>query len=222
MSHSGVNVLRRQPPACRTAGLDEAGRGCLAGPVVAAAVVLPDAFNLQGLGDSKKISAASRERLRTEIRGTALAWSIGVIWPRRIDEVNILNASLEAMARAAASLRGCAEHLLVDGNMTIPAAILKRHWPEHCALPDQAAIIRGDALVPAISAASIIAKTYRDRLMASLARRWPGYGFEKHKGYGTRRHMDALRLMGPCPMHRRTFRGVLQQDAAQCELPAAP
>lgn len=191
-----------------TAGLDEAGRGCLAGPVVAAAVILPDVFNLSGLADSKKLSARARERLEVEIKACALTWSLGVVWPRRIEEINILNASLEAMARAAASLRLAPRLLLIDGNRLISQSALARIWPRGAALPAQRAIVHGDGLVAAIAAASILAKTYRDMLMTKLARRWRGYGFAKHKGYGTREHLAALAELGACPMHRRGFRGV--------------
>lgn len=195
-------------PAELTAGLDEAGRGCLAGPVVAAAVILPAVFNLDGLADSKKLSANARERLRSAIMACAGAWSVGVVWPRRIEEINILNASLEAMARACGTLQVAPRRLLIDGNKRINEAVLAQFWRHKAPLPAQKAIVHGDALMPAISAASILAKTYRDMLMARLERRWPGYGFAKHKGYGTREHLTALAALGPCPMHRRGFRGV--------------
>jgi len=207
-----------KPPPGSVAGLDEAGRGCLAGPVVAAAVILPEVFNLPGLADSKQLSAKARERLREQIKACAVAWSIGVVWPRRIEEVNILNASLEAMAKAVSTLQSLPRYLLIDGNKAIPQALLSCCWPKSARIPAQKAIIRGDSLVPAISAASIIAKTFRDRLMTSLSRRWPNYGFEKHKGYGTREHLAVLRATGPCPMHRMSFRGVLRKNAAECEL----
>lgn len=208
---------RPEVPASQRAGLDEAGRGCLAGPVVAAAVILPDVFNLPGLADSKKLTAKARERLAPAIKACSAAWSLGVVWPARIEEINILNASLEAMARAAASLRARPRLLLVDGDRTIPAAVLAARWPYGAPLPGQKAIVGGDAKIPAISAASILAKTWRDRLMAALGRRWPEYGFEKHKGYGTKEHLAALREHGPCPMHRPSFRGV-RREAAPCRL----
>lgn len=201
-------------PAERTAGLDEAGRGCLAGPVVAAAVILPDDFNLPGLTDSKKLSEAKRNTLAIQIRSCAVAWSLGVIWPRRIEAVNILNATLEAMARAAFSLRVIPQLLLLDGNAKIAAEIMAAANKAAKPTPGQRAIVHGDVLVPAISAASILAKTWRDKLMTALARRWPGYGLEKHKGYGTREHLAALGKLGPCPMHRLTFRGVLDMGQA--------
>lgn len=203
------------------AGLDEAGRGCLAGPVAAAAVILPEGFCLDGLTDSKKLSAAERERFAPVIRDRAVAWGIGAVWPQRIDSINILRASLEAMALAAASLRRRAGDrraqpafpglLLIDGNKTIPedvlaAALAKR--PDAPALPRQKSVVKGDSLITAISAASVLAKIWRDRLMCALARVYPGYGFEIHKGYGTKAHLEALRTLGPCPIHRMTFRGV--------------
>lgn len=190
------------------AGIDEAGRGCLAGPVVAAAVILPARFNLPGLADSKKLTDSKRESLAPAIRACAVAWSLGVIWPRRICEINILQATFEAMAKAARSLAQLPAILQIDGPMIIPAPVMSRIWPNSYWPPAQEAIVRGDDLVPAISAASIIAKTFRDHLMNKLDKRWPGYGFAKHKGYGTREHKAALASFGPSPLHRLTFRGV--------------
>ncbi len=180
-----------------TAGLDEAGRGCLAGPVVAAAVILPGKHDLPGLTDSKKISAVGRERLALEIRKQAVSWSLGLSWPREIETVNILRASLLAMRRAVRSLKTAPEALIVDGVHPVPLNV------------PQQAMVRADALVPAVSAASILAKCYRDRLMSQLDRRYPGYGFARHKGYPTAMHLEALRRLGPSAMHRRTFQGVL-------------
>lgn len=200
--------MAQKPDRIRlAAGLDEAGRGCLAGPVVAAAVILPEL--LPGLADSKKLSARARAALTPKIKSVALAWSIGVIWPRRIERINILQAALEAMARAAATLKYAPDLLLLDGNQCIPIPVLTKAWrgPNP---PAQRAIVKGDTFVPPISAASIIAKTFRDQLMAALAKRWPAYGFELHKGYGTTAHLAALRAFGPCPLHRLTFRGVAQ------------
>ena len=170
------------------AGIDEAGRGCLAGPVVAAAVILPEEYDLPGLTDSKALSAAQREHLAPLIRQCALAWGLGVIWPATIDRINILQATFEAMSRAVAGR--------------------KRH-ADAPDLPRQNAVVGGDSSVPAISAASVLAKTYRDMLMEHLERRHPGYGFARHKGYGTADHYEALHRLGPCRQHRLTFRGVL-------------
>lgn len=199
-----------------TAGIDEAGRGCLAGPVVAAAVILPEVYDLPGLNDSKACSAKTREMLAPRIRQCALAWGLGVVWPARIDTINILQATFEAMSRAVRCLKQPPLHLLIDGNKTVPGDVLALHWRKaHAApLPSQRYIIGGDAIEPAISAASILAKTYRDKLMVRLEKRWPGYGFETHKGYGTEDHYAALRRLGPCPQHRLTFRGVLPEKAA--------
>lgn len=201
------------------AGLDEAGRGCLAGPVVAAAVILPERYDLPGLDDSKACPAAARERLSPAIRACALAWGLGVVWPPRIDRINILQASLEAMCRAVGCLRLSPVRLLIDGNQALPPATLDHWWRKRHegAPPPQSAIVGGDARIPAIAAASIVAKVFRDRLMARLDRRWPGYGFARHKGYGTREHLEALRRLGPCPLHRRTFRGVLPQRPAPAQ-----
>lgn len=192
------------------AGIDEAGRGCLAGPVVAAAVILPNNFYLPGLTDSKKLTPVRRERLSIEIRRHADDWSLGIVWPGVIDAVNILQATFIAMSKAASTLRTTPDFLLIDGNQIIPSIHIERQWRGKPNLrpPAQMAIVRGDLLEPAISAASILAKTYRDSLMASLSRRYPGYGFEKHKGYGTKMHYAALERLGPCKMHRLTFRGV--------------
>ncbi|NCC25224.1 MAG: ribonuclease HII [Deltaproteobacteria bacterium] len=180
-----------------TAGVDEAGRGCLAGPVVAAAVILPpDLSGLEGLGDSKTLTARARARLETEIKRIALAWALGLSWPREIERINILQASLTAMTRSVRCLHVRPELVLVDGNQ-VP------DLEESCR-----ALVKGDSRVRSISAASILAKTFRDRLMVSLDRRYPGYGLAGHKGYGTREHLERVRALGPSPIHRMTFRGV--------------
>lgn len=193
-------------------GVDEAGRGCLAGPVVAAAVLFaPDfdfAAHLPGLDDSKKLSATARGVLAPAVKKHALVWCVGVSWPREIEAVNILNATFRAMGRAVSRLRIASPlpPLAVDGNH----AIRRDAWRAVTALPmpEQCAVVGGDALVPQIAAASILAKTFRDRLMAKLDMRHPGYGFVHHKGYGTREHLAAIAALGPCPLHRRTFEGV--------------
>jgi ribonuclease HII len=178
--------------------------------VVACAVILPPEHGLVGLKDSKQLSAGAREDLAPRIRSRALAWGLGLTWPERIDSVNILQATFEAMSRAVRSLPLSPEVLRIDGNKILPEGILRPHWQAaHSAPPPrQIAIVGGDRTQAAISAASILAKTFRDKLMRALARRWPGYGFETHKGYGTREHYEALLLLGPCPQHRLTFRGV--------------
>jgi ribonuclease HII len=175
------------------AGVDEAGRGPLAGGVVAAAVILDPARPVGGLADSKTLSASTRERIAAEIRGRALAWSIGSADHAEIDRLNILNAALLAMQRAVQALPVRPREVIVDGN---------RCPNVECAVR---AVIGGDRTVPAISAASILAKVQRDREMLELDRRYPGYGFARHKGYPTREHLAALARLGPCPVHRRSF-----------------
>lgn len=199
-----------------TAGVDEAGRGCLAGPVVAGAVILPASFDLPGLTDSKACTAKQRDTLAPRIKACAVSWGLGIVWPRRIDAINILQATFEAMSLAIRHLRTPPALLLIDGDKTVPEAVLTRLWGQgHAGTPPhQRAIIHGDATEPAISAASILAKTCRDRLMTSLDKRWSGYGFAVHKGYGTRDHYEALRRLGPCPQHRLTFRGVCEEKPA--------
>lgn len=178
------------------AGVDEVGRGPLAGDVVAAAVILDNLAPVYGITDSKKLSAKKRGELYRAIVDNALCWHIGRASVAEIDRLNILQASLLAMRRAVDGLKTAPEFVAVDGNR-LP------HW----SYPAQA-IVRGDALVPAIGAASIIAKVTRDREMLALAERYPGYGFAEHKGYGTTQHLAALRRLGPCALHRRSFRPV--------------
>lgn len=184
----------------RVAGLDEVGRGALAGPVVAAAVILdPEAPLPAGLDDSKKLTAPQRERIAEELRRTALCYSVGLVPPEEIDETNILVATRRAMLEALVKLQPCADFLLID------ALQLKESN-----LP-QRAIIRGDSVSASIAAASVIAKTHRDALMRQYDEVFPAYGFARHVGYGTRTHLEALRAHGCCPIHRRSFRGVLQE-----------
>ncbi len=175
------------------AGVDEAGRGPLAGPVVAAAVILDDLRPIAGLNDSKKLSAARREKLFDEIRAKALCCSIAQASVEEIDEINILQATLLAMRRAVEGLRLKPAKVLVDGNRLPVLDVLAE------------AIVKGDATVPAISAASILAKVTRDRWCAELDAQYPQYGFATHKGYGTAEHLAALQAHGACPEHRKTF-----------------
>ena len=175
------------------AGVDEAGRGPLAGPVVAAAVILDDLRPIKGLADSKVLTARRRERLFDEVRARALCVSIAEASVEEIDRLNILQATLLAMQRAVAGLRLTPHRVVVDGNrlpqLRMPAA----------------AVVKGDAKVPAISAASILAKVQRDRLCERLHESWPAYGFDGHKGYPTPQHLQALKRHGACPAHRRSF-----------------
>ena len=194
------------------AGIDEAGRGCLAGPVVAGLVVLSAKAPIVGLNDSKKLSPARREALAAVIKNQASAWAIGISWPAEIDRINILQATFRAMARALGALtlkypENTVPGLLIDGPHTIPKAVLTAADFGR-SLPPQQAVIKGDGRIPAIAAASILAKTHRDRLMAALGRRFPGYGLEEHKGYATAEHYAALDKLGPCPIHRLTFAGI--------------
>ena len=174
-------------------GVDEAGRGPLAGPVCAAAVILPDGLLLPGLDDSKKVPAKRREALYDEIVSQAVAWSVAVATEQEIDEINILQATFLAMRRALDGLTVRPELALVDGNRAADFG-----------LPVQT-IVGGDGKSANIAAASILAKVTRDRYMIEQDARYPEYGFAVHKGYGTRRHYDALREFGPCPIHRQSF-----------------
>jgi ribonuclease HII len=175
------------------AGVDEAGRGPLAGPVVAAAVILDDLNPIRGLNDSKKLSAKRREALFDEIRARALCFAIAEASVQEIDQINILQATLLAMKRAVEALRLPPKLVLVDGNR-LPTLSIRAE-----------AIVQGDALVPAISAASILAKVHRDRLCQAMHQRFPVYGFDQHKGYGTAQHLAALQAHGPADCHRLTF-----------------
>ena len=187
----------------RTSGVDEAGRGCLAGPVVAAAVILAPFTRLPGLNDSKQLSVTDRERLEPLIKIKAVAWSVGVVWPRDIERLNIHHASLEAMARAVTRLKVMPLQLVVDGKHVLPGLRGVR----------QQAKPGADATVRCVSAASVIAKTFRDRIMTKLDARYPGYGLAGHKGYATTEHRVAIQRLGPCRMHRMTFRGVRSDEA---------
>lgn len=179
--------------ARRVAGVDEVGMGPLAGPVVAAAVVLPDRVELPGLDDSKQLSPAQRERLAAAIRAQAEALAIGEVWPAELDRLNVYRAGLEAMRRAVAALAPAPDHLLVDAR-TVPGV--------GC---PQTALVRGDARDGSIAAASIVAKVHRDAIMRRLDAEHPGYGFARHMGYPTPDHLDALRRLGPSAVHRRSF-----------------
>lgn len=185
------------------AGTDEAGRGPLAGPVVAAAVILDPAVEYPGLGDSKKLSEAAREKAFDLIATQAVCWAWAAIEAPEVDRLNPLGATMLAMRRAVASLSVQPALVLVDGNqrpeLTMPART----------------VVKGDGKSLSIGAASIMAKVTRDRIMLNWHADYPQYGFDKHKGYGTAVHLKALRLHGPCPGHRLSFRGVLEEPAAQ-------
>ncbi len=197
--------LRRQGYRA-VAGIDEAGRGPLAGPVLAAAVVLPAKVDLPGLNDSKKLSPADRERLYPLIRQQALAVGVGLATVAEIDQINILQATLRAMMRAVDRLKLPPEYLLIDGITSLPLTL------------PQLTLKKGDSRSLTIAAASVVAKVVRDRLMVHYDGRFPGYGFAVHKGYGSAAHRRAIAEIGPCAIHRRTFRGVREyfQPAAGC------
>jgi ribonuclease HII len=179
------------------AGVDEVGRGPLAGPVVAAAVILDPTVPVDGLRDSKLLTFRQRRRLAREIRMHALAWAVGRVGPRRIDQVNVLQATWTAMRAALTRLRVAPGLVLVDGHLRIPGVT--------CA---QRAIVAGDRRSASVAAASILAKVVRDTVMLHADRRYPGYGFRHHKGYATDEHREALTRLGPCALHRRSFHGV--------------
>lgn len=176
------------------AGCDEAGRGCLAGPVVAAAVILPDKCSLPELDDSKKLSEKQREKLRPIIEEKALAFAVGIVSPKKIDEINILNASFLAMHLAIDQLKIKPEFLLIDGNRFNPYKDIPHAW-----------IIKGDGKFKSIAAASILAKTYRDEIMDKLDKEFPQFNWQKNKGYPTKAHRDAIREFGSCKHHRQSF-----------------
>ena len=185
----------------RIAGIDEAGRGPLAGPVVAAAGVLPVKFRHAILNDSKQLTPKRRDALYEELTTRAgLEWTVSIVEPEEIDQINILRATHEAMRRAVAAMSVPPDHVLIDGLPVRPFPI------------EQTALVGGDALSFSIAAASIIAKVTRDRLMVEMDARFPGYDFTRHKGYGTALHFAMLRAHGPCPIHRRSFLPVQQAE----------
>lgn len=178
------------------AGLDEAGRGSLAGPVVAAAVILKEDFVAEGIADSKTLRPKERESAFARIVAEAVSVAVGVVGPREIEDLNILQATLKAMVKAVEGLYPKPEFLLIDGPIGLPIGF------------PQWAIRAGDKRSLSIAAASIVAKVYRDRIMEAFSITYPGYGFERHKGYGTKEHLKAIRIKGPCEIHRLSFRGV--------------
>jgi len=180
------------------AGVDEAGRGPLAGPVVAAAVILPEDIALEGVKDSKKMSERAREKALSLIAKEAVGLSVGVVSPKEIDRINILQATRKAMKQAVLSLDPQPDCLLIDGTHPVDLSIYQR------------CIIKGDELSLAISAASVMAKVYRDRIMYTYHTLYPRYGFSSNKGYGTSAHREAIMRYGPCHIHRLSFRGVLK------------
>ena len=188
------------------AGCDEAGRGCIAGPVFAAAVILPPGFQHAGLDDSKVLSVRRREQLRQVVEQEALAWGLGVVDEQEIDTINILNASILAMHRALGMLKVRPGHLIIDGNRFKPYERVTH-----------TCIVKGDGQYASIAAASILAKTYRDRYMKDLHLKYPVYGWDRNKGYPTREHRRALLEHGPTPHHRRTFR--LFNDQLELDFP---
>ena len=181
------------------AGCDEAGRGCLCGPVACAAVILPPDFRSEELDDSKKLTAKARERLRLQIEEQAIAWAVEFVEASEIDEINILNASIVGMHRAIDRLKLRPDHLLVDGNR------FKRYVDDMFRPIPHTTVVKGDGKYMSIAAASILAKTHRDRLMLRLAEEYPGYGWENNMGYPTREHREAILRLGLTPCHRRSF-----------------
>ncbi len=176
------------------AGVDEVGRGPLAGPVVASAVILDPDHIISGLQDSKRLSPRKREAFFDIIMGNSIAVGVGVVGVKEIDDINILNASLKAMNKALNDMDINPDVIYVDGNRTVPGIEIEQY-----------AIIKGDSLKPSIMAASIIAKVTRDKMMIEYSKKYCNYGFERHKGYGTKYHLNALKEHGPCSLHRRSF-----------------
>jgi ribonuclease HII len=189
------------------AGIDEAGRGPLAGPVVAAAVVFPGGYRNEDIRDSKKLSAGKREKLYQRIKQEALAIGIGVVEPSVIDKTNILRASIAAMEEAVANLLFPVDYLLIDGNQPISTDI------------SQETVVKGDNLSVSIAAASIVAKVSRDQIMEIYHRQYPQYNFISNKGYGTKEHREAIRKHGVCKIHRRSFKWVKDQAGPQALIP---
>ena len=187
------------------AGVDEAGRGPLAGPVVAAAVVFVDGETMPGIGDSKRLTASRRARMSSRIRRTAVDWAIGAATAREVDQLNIHNASLLAMRRAVLGLRERVDYVYIDG----------RFFPD-IPIPGES-VIRGDQSIPVVSAASILAKVSRDRQMVWLDRSYPQYGFARHKGYPTRFHRSVLETLGPTPEHRMSYAWVDKAKVVRCK-----
>ena len=200
VSHLPFEREAREAGYRTIAGIDEAGRGPLAGPVVAAAVCLPITYDIPGLQDSKRLTERQREAVYPLILREALAYGVGVVSHRLIDRHHILWATKEAMLQAVRQLSRSPDLLLIDGPIALPAAI------------DQRPIVRGDASCASIAAASVIAKVTRDRMMVAYGKRYPAYGFARHKGYPTRDHYARLRAHGPCAIHRLSFRGVLDSS----------
>lgn len=188
-------------PGVVEAGCDEAGRGCLCGPVSCAAVILPEGFECDDLNDSKQLSAHKREELRQLIEREAVAWSVVMVEADEIDRINILNASIEGMQRALNNLSVRPAHILVDGNKFKPYLdpVLGMETQHHT-------VVKGDATYMSIAAASILAKTHRDELMMRYAEEFPGYGWERNMGYPTKAHREAIAKLGATPIHRMTFR----------------
>lgn len=181
------------------AGCDEAGRGCLCGPVACAAVILPEGFECEELNDSKQLTARQRERLRVKIEEEAVSWAVELVAPGEIDEINILNASIIGMHRAVARLSVRPDHLLIDGNR------FKDYVDDELRRIPHTTVVKGDGKFMAIAAASILAKTHRDELMLSLAEEYPGYGWERNMGYPTKEHREAILKLGLTPHHRLSF-----------------
>jgi len=189
------------------AGVDEVGRGPLAGPVVAACVIFPEDIYLPEVDDSKKLTAAKREELYHKIKEDALDFGVGIIQEKEIDKLNIFRASLKAMQKAISSMKNTPSFLLVDGNQKIP----------HLEIP-QLPVIKGDTLSLSCGAASIIAKVERDRLMKKLHKKYPQFSFDQNKGYASKDHLEALRRYGPCKVHRRSFKRVIECMVQQEDL----